>query len=204
MMSRFGILVSTLALLAGQMASAASFDCSVQVVHANTETVEIQPRGSRELSRVDLAKPQTSGGLEKGSIQFKFDGRPGESSYVVDLNLSLERNRSTWVEKAPRLSVTARLSDPLTGRVLGIHEDHSDKILRDVMVDSLRRAGPRVVYKALNADLVSALHTITDQEVVDARNEDLEEGFIVATKKGLIPTRDVYRFDVVCTTVDLN
>jgi hypothetical protein len=205
MIARLGLLFSTFSILTGPLAMAASFDCSVQVVHANTETVDIQPAGGgRERGRVNLSKSQTPGGLEKGSIQFRFDGRPGESSYFVDLNLSLERNRSTWAEKAPRLSVRARLSDQVTGRVLGIYEDHSDKIIREVMVNSLRRDGPRVVYRALNADLVSALHAITDQEVVDARNEDLDEGFLVATKKGLMPKRDVYRFDVVCVTANLD
>lgn len=174
-------------------------ECNVQLVHANGSTTDIQPETTRA-SLVTL-RPSILGGL-RGSIRIPFAARPSESvrGYDVDVDLALELERSTWVEGAPRLTAFLRVRDAADGRVLASHEDHSDKIIRDRMVESLRKAGPRVVFGVQVPEALARLEAITNTEVVAMRRQGLEAGFRAAARLGLIPSREATRFDLVCTT----
>lgn len=176
-----------------------AIECNVQLVHANGTTTDIQPETTRA-SLITL-RPSILGGL-RGSIRIPFAARPSENvrGYDVDVDLSLESERSTWVEGAPRLTAFLRVRDAADGRVLASHEDHSDKIIRDRMVESLRTAGPRVIFGVQVPDALARLEAITHTEVVSMRRQGLEAGFRAAARLGLIPSREATRFDLVCTT----
>jgi hypothetical protein len=173
--------------------------CAVQAAHADGATVEIQP-APPESSLVPMSAT-APGGSARGSLRLAFAAKPsGARGYAIELELELEPDRSTWVDGAPRLWLRARARDLSTRQLLAQQEDHSDRILRDAMVGSLRRQGPRVVFQMFQPRLLARVDALDDPEVAAARARGTEDGLRAAVHQGLVPADEAFRFDIACVT----
>ena len=175
-----------------------SVQCAAQAVHADMKTLDLQPAASSD-GTTALSPYAQVPGHSRGEIHLKFPAK-GSAGIAVDLALDLELGRSGWIEGAPRLTVQTRVRDVGASRTLAIYEDHSDKILRERMVASLRDEGPRVVYQIYLTDAVARLDALADAGVASARALGLEQGFAAAAQRRLINADEIVRVDVACFT----
>lgn len=169
--------------------------CALQIVYSNTDLLEFRPRSGK--GDVGL-KPQ---GLKHwvGSVAYELPAlRPGAKAYQVELKLNVEKDRSTWINETPRLTVLTRLKAG-NDRLIALNESHSDQLLTPAMLGWMRdREGTRVVSKMLNPELQNQLENLQDEEIKRLVAQDSEKALQLALARELIPQTDVYRIDTVC------
>lgn len=168
--------------------------CALQIVYSDPDLMDGRPRSG---DGTVVLRPE--GPLRwQGQIEYDIAAlRAGGPSYKVELQLVAERNRSTWVDETPRLTVTTRL---LSGTdLLAINEATSDQLLTPTMLTWMRnQEQARVVSKMLNPQLINNLEKI-DHPEVRAALPDYFRAMKLANLRQLLPRDQISRIDTVCT-----
>lgn len=169
--------------------------CVIQAIYSNNDLIEFRPTAGK--GEIGL-KPQGPKHWAGTATHELAPLRPGAQSYKVELRLSVEKDRSTWVEETPRLTVLTRLTDG-KGRLLALNESNSDQLLTPTMLGWMRdREGARVISKMLNPDLQNRLENVADEEIKRLAAQDGDRALKLALARGLLPQTDMYRIDTVC------
>lgn len=169
--------------------------CEVQLARADVR-IEHKPDTGAE-ARV-IFKAQNSL-RSTGKLVLNFPNSNPEGAYTVELSLVLENGRSTWLEDAPRLTVTTRVLQTSSKTLIAIGEAQSDQLWSPEMLYSRQYGnGPRVISKLSNPQIRDVLEKITDPEILELRSRDEDAGLFEAVRRKLVNGDHFDRVDTVC------